>query len=148
MKRAMLYLLLIVFPMTAFAGEKVKGTDFFVVEEQNWETGNDTGFWIWQGKGVSRPHSGPFESEPIQCYGSGFWDKDNSWGEGICLHGSGDDTRTTSWQKGKDEKVGRWKILIGTGKFEGATGQGTYKPVPLAGEFHLAEIEGEVTLAE
>ena len=148
MKRLTLYLVLVLLPVTALAGEKVKGTDFFVVDEQSWKTGNNTGYWIWHGKGVSQPLSGPFESEVIECHGAGFWDKDDSWGEGICMHGSGDDTRTTGWKRDKGQKVGQWKILTGTGKFEGITGQGTYKPTPLARDYHVAEIEGEVTLGE
>ncbi len=85
----------------ALAAEKMKGTDFFVVDQSSWETSANAGYWIWHGKGVSQPHVGPFESETIDCHGAGFFDKDDSWGEGICIHGEGADTRTSSWKREK-----------------------------------------------
>jgi len=148
MKRFAFYLLLTIIPQTALAAEKMKGTDFFVVEENNWDTGDNAGYWIWHGKGVSQPHVGPFESEVIDCHGAGFFDKDDSWGEGICIHGEGADTRTSSWRREKGQKIGQWKILSGTGKYRGTTGHGTYKPKPLAGDYHVSEMEGEVTLGQ
>ena len=148
MKRFALYLVLALVPQTALAAEKVTGTDFFVVEQQNWETGDNAGYWIWHGQGVSQPHAGPLESEAIECHGSGFWDQDESWGEGICVHGEGDDTRTSSWKKEKGEERGQWKILSGTGKFQGMTGQGTYKSTSLAGDYQVSENEGEITMGQ
>jgi len=148
MKRFALYLVLALIPQTALAAEKVTGTDFFVVEQEDWETGDDAGFWIWHGKGVSQPHTGPLESEAIDCHGAGFWDDDKYWGEGICVHGEGDDTRTSSWKKAKGEERGQWKILTGTGKYEGMTGQGTYKSTPLAGDYQVSEVEGEITMGQ
>ena len=148
MRRFALYLVLALIPQTALAAEKVKSTDFFVVDQQDWETSDNAGYWIWHGKGVSQPHAGPLESEIIECHGAGFWDADDSWGEGICVHGEGDDTRTSSWKREKGQKMGQWKILSGTGKFQGMTGEGTYKPTRLAGDHHIAETEGEVTMGQ
>ena len=148
MKRFALYLVLALIPQTALAAEKVKGTDFFVVDLQDWETGDNAGYWIWHGKGVSHPHAGPFESEIIDCHGAGFFDKDVSWGEGICIHGEGDDTRTSSWKREKGQKMGQWKILSGTGKYQGTTGQGTYKPTSLAGDHQVTEMEGVITMGQ
>ena len=148
MKRFALCLVLALVPHTALAAEKVKGTDFFVVEHQDWETSEGAGYWIWKGVGVSHPHAGPFESEPIECHGAGYWDNDDSWGEGICIHGDGGDTRTSSWKREKGQERGQWKILAGTGKYEGVTGQGTYKATPLAGDHQVTEIEGEVTMGQ
>jgi hypothetical protein len=148
MKRFAMYLLFAIIPQTALAAEKMKGTDFFVVDQSSWETSANAGYWIWHGKGVSQPHVGPFESETIDCHGAGFFDKDDSWGEGICIHGEGADTRTSSWKREKGKKMGQWKILSGTGKHQGTTGQGTYIPTTLVGDYHVSEIEGEVTIGQ
>ena len=39
MKRLMLFFVPLLFPLIAFAGEKVKGTNFFVTDNQSWKTG-------------------------------------------------------------------------------------------------------------
>ena len=91
MTRFMLSLALVLFPLTAIAGEKVKGTSFFVVTEQVWETGEETGYWMWHGEGVQHSTEGPLGTSPTECHGAGFWNKDGSWGEGICVVGTGDD---------------------------------------------------------
>ena len=48
MKRLVLFLVLLLFPLTAIAGEKISGTNFFVVDDQSWETSEGSGYWIWQ----------------------------------------------------------------------------------------------------
>ena len=148
MKRVTLILVLLLFPLTATAGEMIKGTSYFVVDQQSWKTGEDSGYWIWHGNGVANSLEGPLGTEPVECHGAGFWDKDGAWGEGICVYGDGDDTRTNGWTRGKGQKVGQWKALLGTGKFAGVTGGGTYTPTRVPGGRHISEWEGEVTLAE
>ena len=148
MKRLVLFVALLLFPLTAIAGERVSGTSFFVVDEQSWETGDGSGYWIWHGEGVERSAEGPLGTSPLECHGAGFWSKDGSWGEGICVVGAGDDTRTIHWMRDKGEKVGRWKDLIGTGKYAGMIGEGTYTPTPLPGGRSVTDWEGEVTLVK
>ncbi len=148
MKRLMVFLVLLLFPLTALAGEKVSGTNFFVVDEQSWETGDGSGYWMWHGKGVSQKHEGPIETNAIECHGAGGWDKEGSWGEGICVATVGDATRTAYWKIDKGQEVSQWKYLSGTGKYAGITGGGTYKSQTLPGARSLSEWEGEVTLAE
>ncbi len=43
MQRLMLLMVLLLFPLTAIAGEKISGTNFFVVDGQEWETGDGSG---------------------------------------------------------------------------------------------------------
>ncbi len=109
MKRLMLLMVLLFFPLTAIAGEKISGMNFFVVDDQSWETGDGAGYWIWHGTGVSQVNEGPLETDAIECHGAGFWDKDGSWGEGICVQTAGDDTRTAYWKEEKGQEVGQWK---------------------------------------
>jgi hypothetical protein len=148
MKRLVLFLALLLFPLTVIAGEKVSGTSFYVVNQQGWETGDGTGYWIWHAEGVQHSAIGPLGTSPTECHGAGFWNKDGSWGEGVCVVGTGDDTRTLHWKRDKGEKVGHWKDLTGTGKYAGMVGEGTYSSTQLPGERHVTEWEGEVTLAQ
>ena len=148
MKRVMMFLVLMLFPLTANAGEKVSGTDFFVVDEQSWETGDGSGFWMWNGNGVQEVNEGPLETKAIECHGAGWWDKEGSWGEGICVEGTGDDIVMSSWKEEKGEKVHQFKYLSGTGKYAGISGGGTYTSQPLPGGRSFSKWEGEVTLAQ
>ncbi|MCP4330237.1 MAG: hypothetical protein GY791_17570 [Alphaproteobacteria bacterium] len=148
MKRMTLAVILMLFPLTALAGEKVSGTNFLVSETDNWQTGENSGYWVFEGTGVSHSPDSVFGTEAIECHGAGFWDESGTWGEGICLHGDGDDTRTSSWKRDQGKSVGHWKLLSGTGKYAGIAGQGTFRPTQLSGGRTVSEWEGEITLAE
>ena len=148
MIRALTFLLMVLFSFSTFAGEKVKGTNFFNVDQENWQTEEKAGYWIWHGRGVSHSLEGPLETTSLECHGAGFWDAEGSWGEGICLASSGEDTRTSRWKRDKGQEFGQWEILSGTGKYAGITGQGTYKSTRLSDTSSMSEWEGEVTLAE
>lgn len=148
MKRLMLVLIPLLFPLIAYAGEKVKGNSYYVVKQQNWETGHGSGYWIWHGEGVTHSTEGPLGTNPIECHGAGFWSKEGSWGEGICVVGADDHTRTMHWKREKGEKVGHWKNLTGTGKYAGMTGEGTYQGKNLPDNRRVNQWEGEVTLAK
>jgi len=141
-------LALLLFAPNAFAAEKVKGANYMVVDSQNWQLSENSGYWRISARGVSQVLEGPLETSAVECHGAGFWDAQGSWGEGICLHGDGDDTRTSAWKRGKGEELGSWEITGGTGKYAGATGQGTYKPTNLPGGRLVSEFDGEVTLAK
>jgi hypothetical protein len=41
----MLIVVLLLFPLTAVAGEKISGTNFFVVDGQEWQTGDGSGYF-------------------------------------------------------------------------------------------------------
>ena len=91
---------------------------------------------------------GPFGTGPIECNGAGFWDKDGSWGEGICRHGTDEESRVSYWKRVKGQKAGQWKLLSGTGKYAGMTGQGTYVSTRLPEGRVVSEWEGEISLAQ
>ncbi len=69
MKSLLLFLVLLLFPLTAIAGERVSGMSFYVVEQQGWETGDGSGYWIWHGEGVQHSAEGPLGSSSIECHG-------------------------------------------------------------------------------
>ena len=130
------------------AGERVSGTTFYVVDQQNWETGEGAGYFMWHGEGVQHSAEGPLGTSAIECHGAGFWDTDGSSADGICIIGAGDDVRTMRWTREKGEKVGRWEHLSGSGKFAGMTGGGTFQGQSLAGGRYVTQWDGEVTMAE
>ena len=148
MKRILLILTFVLIPFITLAGEKIKGTTFYTEDTQSWETGNGTGYWIWHSKGVEHPTEGPLGTNPIECHGAGFWDKEGSWGEGICVIGTDDDTFTSHWKTDKGQEVTQWKYLTGTGKYKGIKGEGTSKYIALPADRSMVEWEGEVDLAK
>ena len=148
MKFILLILTFVLIPFTTLAGEKIKGTNFYVGDTQSWETGEGTGYWIWHAKGIEHPTEGPLETNPIECHGAGFWDQEESWGEGICIIGAGDDIHTSHWKREKGQEVGQSKYVSGTGKFEGIKGEVTIRFIELPAGRSMAEWEGEVSLAK
>ena len=148
MKFILLILTFVLIPFTALAGEKVKGITFFTEDTQVWETGEGTGYWICHTKGVEHPTEGPLETNPIECHGAGFMDKEGLWGEGICIIGAGDDIHTSHWKLDKGQEVSQWKYVSGTGKYKGIKGEGTAKNIKLPAGRSMSEWEGEVSLAK
>lgn len=146
MKRIMSVLVLWVLSFPVIAGEKVNGTNFYVVKEQSFETGETTGYWMWHGKGISTEATGVLETHPVDCHGAGFWDADGSWGEGICVNVVGDDSYIAHWKREKGQKVGQFKYLSGTGKFAGISGGGTYKTAQRFPDSQVTDWEGEIIL--
>ena len=120
MKTKNLFVLLALLPLTTFAGEMAKGSNYLVLDNQSWPTDE----------------------------ASGFWSKNGSRAERICLHGSGDDTFKSHYKMDEGQTTGHWKMLSGTGKYAGITGEGTYTPTMLPGGRAISNWEGEVTLAE
>ena len=52
---------------------------------------------------------------------------DKSWkASGTCTHNIGKEKRYETWEEGSHLKEYPWKITGGTGKYEGASGGGTY----------------------
>lgn len=146
--KSLAFFLTLLVSLPAFAGEKVKGVNFLVVDQQTWPTGEASGYWMYQGKGVQQTREGGSDTGPLECSGAGYWDKDGSWGEGICVYGVGENTRITSWKQEKGQKAGKWKILNGAGTYAGMTGEGTYVSTSLAAGRTMSEWEGEITLAK
>lgn len=147
MKSLVLSLTFITVSFSAFATDKVKGTNYLVViDRQLVETGEGTGYWMSQSKGIQRLLDGPRDPEPVECKGAGYWNKDGDWGEGVCVYGSGENMRVSSWKQARG--TGEWELLSGTGIYEGVTGQGTYVSTSLPGGRSISEFEGEVTMAK
>ena len=102
----------------ALAGEKLAAINYYVTETKTWSTDEKAGYW--GADGVS--------------------------GNGICIHGSGDDTFALRWNADSGSKVNIWKILSGKGKYKGLTGQGTATTQKLPGNRRVSKLECEVDL--
>lgn len=134
-------------PLSSFAGETAKGSNFLVLDNQAWPTGQKSGFYQFNGAGISNVEAGPTETVAIECHGAGFWGGKGNRAEGICLHGSGDNTYVSSYKMEVGAKSGQWKILGGTGKYTGISGEGTYVPNLLPGMRAVSNWQGEISLA-
>ena len=148
MRKFALAATLALLPGSLLAGEKISGTDYFVVTQESWETGEGSGSYEWRGEGVQQPTTGPLEPGPIECRGSGFWSETGSRGEGICIAGAGEDTRTYRWWREQNAEVGHWVVLSAGGKYAGMTGEGTFTSRPLPGSRQISDWEGEIALPE
>ncbi len=136
-------------PVASLAAEPISGTNSLVVETTGYPTSDDGGYWMTSSQGVAVFDDNKFEPEAVECHGSGYWDSEGGWGEGICLYGVEGDTRTSSWRMEKGSDVGKWEILNGTGKFEGMTGQGTYTTTSVPGGNRVVtRWEGEYAMPE
>jgi hypothetical protein len=60
-------------PLSSFAGETAKGSNFLVLDNQAWPTGQKSGFYQFNGAGISNVEAGPTETVAIECHGAGFW---------------------------------------------------------------------------
>ncbi len=125
MNRLLLCLCVLLLPTVSVAGEKVSGTNTYMLNEKQWPTEHDSVFWTLSNFGTFETTVGPLGSGPVECHGSGFWDHNGAKGEGICIFGSDADTFTFAW-KAEPGKTSTWKIVRATGKYADITGAGTH----------------------
>lgn len=121
--RPALTALAILVPCLALAGERIAGTNTYMVNEKQFPT--DRGmFWILDNYGTFEVSEGPIEPGPVQCHGSGYWkDLTGSDGAGICVYGAGADTFTMAWTA-RPGQTTTWEIVQASGRYEGMTGSG------------------------
>ena len=134
-------------PIANVAAENANGQNYLVPDNQSWPTGLEQGFYQSNGSGVSNIINGPTETAAINCHGAGFWGVKGNRGEGICLHGSGGNTYTSTYKIDQGSKEGRWEIVGGTGKYKGIGGQGTFVLSSLPGKRAISTWQGEINLA-
>ena len=146
MKLILLIFTLMLIPFTTLAGDRIKGTSFYAGDAQGWETGEGSGYFIWNAEGVSHSTEGPLGTNPIECHGAGHYDKEGSQVEGVCILGAGNDTAIQSFKS--DNGQGQWKFVTGTGKYKGIKGEGTYMHTDLPAGRSISEWEGKVSLAK
>jgi hypothetical protein len=82
----------------------------------------------YAGRCMNLPSNPAAEKVPMDCVGKYEYMPDKSWkASGTCTHTyKGGDTVSESWEEGSHLKEYPYKITGGTGKFQGASGGGTY----------------------
>jgi hypothetical protein len=123
--------LLILGPSVAKAGETINESGALVLVVDKWnESEPDKGHKLveYAGRCVSIPDDRAVPKVTCDCVGKYEYMPDKSWkGAGTCTdtYKGGDKTYFT-WEEGSDLKEYPYKITGGTGKYEGASGGGTY----------------------
>jgi len=110
---------------TAVAGEALEINNTYPINEQTFRL-SDRLFFTMDDKGSSEVVKGPFQNGPTHCLGSGFIFPGGRMDiSGICIFGEGADTFTMAWKTGgQTGAANTWKIVAGTGKYAGMTGEG------------------------
>lgn len=104
--------------------------------------------------------SAPFPEDPASplnglhgvCFGmTEFQGDEVVGGSGFCTYEDADGDRyVSSWipkaSPAPGKSAGEWTAVGGTGKFEGATGSGTYETVRIAGDQRQRTLTGRLTL--
>lgn len=141
----------------ALAGEMISGTNTYVTDQRTWETGESSGYYIYDSIGTIEAHTGPLPNGPVECHGAGFWTPEEIMGEGICIFGEAPHRWTVAFtmepgnefdaQKAeKYRRRGTWEVVRGTGKYVGMTGIGSFVTGPVVDGQKTTEWEGEVEL--
>ncbi|MGE0022890.1 MAG: hypothetical protein AB7S70_04575 [Hyphomicrobium sp.] len=135
----------------AFAGEAINESGAIACFTDKWdETEPEKGHKLvdYASRCVIIPDDEASPKVSESCAGTFEYMPDGSWkGNGGCTdtYKSGD-TKTISWEEGSQLKEYVYKVTGGTGKFEGATGGGTYMYESLTDKLAGGRQKGEVKL--
>lgn len=125
MKKFVLISVLALVAATARAEpQRIEINNVYPLNQENFDLG-DHSFHSTDNVGGFEVVEGPMQDGPARCTGSGFayGDGTNSI-QGICIFGEGADTFTMRWKAGEKGAANDWEIILGTGRYEGMTGQG------------------------
>ena len=137
---------IVLLPVAAASAEEFAATNAYVTETKAWPITTKDGYWMVRFEGVSQVTKGPIETMAVECNGAGFWGAEGIVGNGICVHGSGEDTFILRWDADGPSRT--WEILSGTGKYATLTGSGTATTKKLAGNRRISKLAGTVNLAD
>jgi len=142
---------------SALAGEMISGTNTYDTDQRTWETGEYSGYYMYDSVGAFVPHAGSLPSGPVECHGAGFWTPEEILGDGICIFGEAPNRWTVAFELApgnqfdaqkveKYQRRGTWTVVRGTGKYVGMTGSGSFMSGPVVDGRKTTEWEGEVEL--
>lgn len=148
MVRTLTFLVILCLPFCAAAGERVAGTNSYVIHQQNWHAGDMT-YWRLDNAGTFDVSAGPLTPGFVRCIGAGFGSARGVTGEGICIFGKDDDTFTWHWEAHRDGP-NTWEVIDATGKYRGMTGSGRaitrVESEKLKIQHRVTDWEGEIDL--
>jgi len=123
----------------AFAQERIELNIIYPLNQEVFQL-HDGVYFTQDNQGYFDVVEGPLEDGAARCIGGGFagGGRENSV-EGICIIGEDADTFTLRWEVDETGISNNWTIVAGTGRFEGATGEGVattgvaimYRAMPL-----------------
>lgn len=116
---------------TANAGQTIKDVGAIACVNDKWDVKEpEKGHKLvdYAGRCVIIPDDPAAPKSTAECVGKYEYMPDESWkGSGTCTYTyKGGDTLTDAWQEGSDLKEYPYKNTGGTGKYQGASGGGTY----------------------
>jgi hypothetical protein len=102
----------------------------------------------YAGRCVSVPDESTEPKYTMECVGKYEYMPDGSWtGAGTCTDTfKSGDTKIESWEEGSHLKEYKYKYTGGTGKYQGATGGGTYTLEELTDKLLGGRYKGELML--
>jgi hypothetical protein len=142
---------LIVAPCAAMAGDTISETGALACVTDKWdEKEPEKGHKLvdYASRCIIIPDDAASPKVTESCAGKFEYMPDESWkGSGSCTdtYKSGD-TKTITWEEGSHLKEYSYKVTGGTGKFEGATGGGTYMYENLTDTLSGGRQKGQVKL--
>lgn len=122
----------------AFAQERIELNIIYPLNQEVFQL-PDGVYFTQDNQGYFEVVEGPLEAGIARCIGGGFAGHGENSIEGICIIGEDMDTFTLRWEVEETGLSNSWTIVVGTGRFEGATGEGVattgveimYRAMPL-----------------
>jgi hypothetical protein len=144
---------------SASAGELISGTNTYSTHQRTWQTGEFSGYYMYDSTGAFEPHSGVMPGGQVECHGAGFWTPEEIMGDGVCIFGEAPSQWTVAFKMDPNNKFdarsvdkyqrrGTWTVVRGTGKYVGMTGTGSFISGPVVDGQKTTQWEGEVELPQ
>jgi hypothetical protein len=136
---------------SAKAGQTIKDVGAIACVNDKWDVKEpEKGHKLvdYAGRCVIIPDDPSIPKSTAECVGKYEYMPDKSWkGGGTCTYTYKDgDTHTDAWQEGSDLKEYTYKNTGGTGKYEGASGGGTYTMEELTDTLLGGRFKGTIEL--
>lgn len=106
-----------------YAQERIELNFIYPLNQEVFQL-NDGTYFTQDNRGYFEVIEGPLDDGIVRCIGSGFAGSGGNSVDGICIIGDDADTFTLSWAVNETQMSNVWTIVAGTGRFEGATGDG------------------------
>lgn len=134
----------------AVAQERIELNIIYPLNQEVFQI-HDGVYFTQDNRGYFEVVEGPLEDGAARCIGGGFVGSGENTVTGICIIGEDEDAFTLRWAVDDTGMSNNWSIVAGTGRFEGATGEGIatsgveimYRAMPLR-QTHLV---GTIDLA-
>lgn len=108
---------------SACAQERIELNFIYPLNQEVFQL-NDGTYFTQDNQGYFEVVEGPLEDGVVRCIGAGFDGSSGNSVDGICILGEDADTFTLRWSVHPSQMSNVWTIVAGTGRFEGATGEG------------------------